>query len=95
MVFLIPLHPIAIGIYALHNIILNTGGHIGYEVIPRSFFHHPLLKYGLTVTHHEMHHSKVNCNYGIYFNIWDRIMHTNHRDYEKTYMKVKDKLSSK
>lgn len=91
VIFLLPLHPLAIGLFLLYNVILNTAGHIGYEIIPRSFFHHRILKYGLTITHHEMHHSKVNCNYGIYFNIWDRVMRTNHQDYEKTYMKVKDK----
>lgn len=95
VIFLLPMHPLAIGLFLLYNVILNTAGHIGYEVIPRSFFNHQILKYGLTVTHHEMHHSKVNCNYGIYFNIWDRIMKTNHQNYEKTFMKVKDKSSLK
>jgi Delta7-sterol 5-desaturase len=91
MIFLFPLHPIAIGVFALHNIILNTAGHIGFEVVPKSFFHHWLLKYGLTVTHHDMHHAKTNCNYGIYFNIWDRIMKTNHPEYEKTFYKQEEK----
>lgn len=95
VIFLLPLHPIAIGLFLLYNVILNTSGHIGYEIVPRSFFQHIILKYGLTVTHHEMHHSKVNCNYGIYFNIWDKIMKTNHKDYQKTYMKVKDKSTTR
>ncbi len=29
-----------------------------------------------------MHHEKPNGNYGIYFNWWDRLMGTNHVDYE-------------
>jgi sterol desaturase/sphingolipid hydroxylase (fatty acid hydroxylase superfamily) len=91
MIFLVPLHPYAIGIFLIYNVTINTAGHIGFEIVPRSWFHHTLLKHGLTVTHHEMHHSKVNCNYGIYFTFWDRIMGTTHRDYEKTYMNVKDK----
>lgn len=87
LIFLFPLHPVAVGIFAFYNIVLNTAGHIGFEIVPKSFFKHPLLKFGLTVTHHDMHHAKTNCNYGIYFNIWDRIMKTNHPDYEKTFFK--------
>lgn len=91
VIFLIPLHPYAVGFFVFHNIVLNTLGHAGYEVVPRSFFRNPILGIGLTVTHHDMHHSKVRCNYGIYFNIWDRIMGTNHPDYESTYLHIKDK----
>lgn len=91
MIFLLPLHPIALGVFVLYNVILNTAGHIGFEVVPKSFFNHRLLKYGLTVTHHDMHHAKTNCNYGIYFNIWDRIMKTNHDEYEKTFYKEDEK----
>ena len=91
LLFLLPMHPLSIGFFVLYNIVLNTGGHIGFEIIPKSFFHHRLLRYGLTVTHHDMHHSKINCNYGIYFNFWDRLMHTNHNDYEKTFLGVKEK----
>ncbi len=88
LIFIIPLHPVAIGILLTHNILLNTGGHTGFEVMPRCFFHHWFFKYSLTTTHHDMHHTKLNCNYGLYFNIWDRIMGTNHREYEKTFMEV-------
>ncbi len=95
MIFFVPLHPITIGIFLIYNVTINTAGHIGYELMPRSFFNHPILKYGLTVTHHDMHHSKVNCNYGIYFSFWDRIMHTNHADYESTFMQLKNKSSIK
>jgi sterol desaturase/sphingolipid hydroxylase (fatty acid hydroxylase superfamily) len=93
MLFLVPLHPIALGCFVLYNIILNTAGHIGFEIVPHSHFRHPLLKFSLTVTHHDMHHSKINCNYGIYFSIWDRIMGTNHKDYEKTFDQVHDQKS--
>lgn len=94
LLLLMPMHPIALGIFIMYNIILNTSGHLGFEIVPKSFFNHPLLKYGLTVTHHDMHHSKTNCNYGIYFNIWDRIMKTNHPNYEKTFYQQKENPAS-
>lgn len=35
-----------------------------------------------------MHHKYFNCNYGLYFNIWDRIMGTNHENYFDTFREV-------
>ena len=32
-----------------------------------------------------MHHRKNNCNFGLYFVIWDRILGTMHSDYEHDY----------
>jgi Delta7-sterol 5-desaturase len=90
-IFLVPLHPAAVLVFAVYNMVINTLGHTGYELIPRSYMKHPVLNLGLTVTHHEMHHLKVRYNYGIYFNIWDRIMGTNHPEYESTFHQVKDK----
>lgn len=91
---LIPLHPAAVIIFVAYNIVINTLGHIGYELIPRSFFRHPVFGFSTTVTHHEMHHQKVRCNYGIYTTIWDRIMGTNHPDYESTFLAVKEKTKT-
>lgn len=93
-IFLFPLHPFAVIIFALYNVAINTLGHTGTEFIPRSSFHQPIFKWGLTVTHHEMHHLRVQYNFGIYFNFWDRIMGTNHPEYEETFMQVRDKISS-
>jgi hypothetical protein len=39
-----------------------------------------------------VHHSKVHCNYGLYFNIWDRLMGTNHQEYEREYARVTEGL---
>lgn len=86
MIFIIPLHPVVFFIFATYNMILNTAGHIGFEIVPSFFIRHWFFKYGLTVTHHDMHHSKLNCNYGLYFIFWDKLMGTNHKDYEKNFL---------
>lgn len=93
--FLIPLHPAAVILFVVYNIVINTLGHVGHEIIPRSFHKNPLFRYSTTVTHHEMHHQKVRCNYGIYTTIWDRLMGTNHPDYESTYLAITDKTKGK
>ena len=38
-----------------------------------------------SVTHHAQHHEKFRANFGLYFNVWDRLMGTNHRDYEHRF----------
>lgn len=51
--------------------------------------HAPPLRYILnTPTNHVMHHEKMRGNYGLYFDIWDRLMGTNHREYENRFREV-------
>jgi sterol desaturase/sphingolipid hydroxylase (fatty acid hydroxylase superfamily) len=83
--FAIPHHPSAITIFSLYSLLLNVAGHLGYELFPKGFASHKLLKWHNTSTHHNMHHRLVKCNYGLYFNFWDRLMKTNHPHYEKTF----------
>ena len=92
LVFFIPLHPFALAFIIVYNMIMNLGGHFGFEFMPGKYQHTWLFKYGLTTTHHDMHHAKVNCNYGLYFNVWDRLMRTNHPEYEKTFMQVQEQI---
>jgi Delta7-sterol 5-desaturase len=90
IVFTIPYHGIAILIFSIYTLLLNVMGHLGYELFPKGFASHWLFKWHNTSTHHNMHHRLVKCNYGLYFNFWDRVMGTNHPDYEKSYDKVID-----
>jgi lathosterol oxidase len=81
----IPIHPLAAGIWLLYMTILNVGGHLGFELLPPGFVRHPVFRWHNTGTHHNMHHDHINCNYGLYFNIWDRLMGTNHPEYEDRF----------
>jgi lathosterol oxidase len=86
--FTIPYHRSALTIFSLYSLLLNVAGHLGYELFPKGFASHRLLKWHNTSTHHNMHHRLVKCNYGLYFNFWDRVMGTNHPHYEESYDKV-------
>jgi sterol desaturase/sphingolipid hydroxylase (fatty acid hydroxylase superfamily) len=88
IIVIIPTHIIAVSIWLLYSIILNVGGHLGYELFPKGFTKHKLLGLSNTSTHHNMHHSYFDCNYGIYFNFWDKLMNTNHENYHETFDKV-------
>lgn len=91
MVFLIPLHPFAILTWGLYQTGMNVLGHLGFELFPSGFTTGVLSKWHNTSTHHNMHHRLVNCNYGLYFNFWDRILGTNHARYTDEFEAVKSR----
>ena len=92
MVFLVPLHPLAILAWVLYQSGMNMLGHLGFELFPSGFVGGPITKWHNTATHHNMHHKHFNCNYGLYFNFWDRILGTNHERYEEEFEKIKTRV---
>ena len=92
MVFLIPIHPLAILVWVLYQSGMNVMGHLGFEMFPSGFVSGKVTKWHNTSTHHNMHHKFVNCNYGLYYNFWDRILGTNHARYEEEFEKVKTRV---
>ena len=86
--FVMPIHPIAFAIFMGWQILFNIVGHAGYEIYPRWLLDSWIGRILNTPTNHIMHHEKLRGNYGIYFNIWDRLMKTNHADYEKRFREV-------
>ncbi len=88
IIFLIPIHPIAILSFVLTSFAINVYGHLGFEVAPRWFRHTFLFEIFNTSVHHNMHHSKFVGNFGLYTRIWDRVMGTEYPDYVKEYDRV-------
>jgi len=86
--FTIPHHGSAITIFTLYQLFINLLGHLGYEFLPKGFTTHKVFKWHNTSTHHNMHHRFIKCNFGLYFNFWDRIMSTNHPKYEEIFESV-------
>ena len=85
ILFLIPMHPIALILFGLSSFMINVYGHLGYEIAPRWFRHSLLFEILNTSTHHNLHHAKFHGNYGLYFRVWDRLLGTEHPDYVKEY----------
>jgi sterol desaturase/sphingolipid hydroxylase (fatty acid hydroxylase superfamily) len=81
LLFTVPMHPAAFMLFMIWQIGFNVFGHCGYEIYPRWFLETWAGKLLNTPTHHALHHEKFRCNYGIYFNVWDRLLGTNHPDY--------------
>lgn len=95
VVFILPLHPVVLMIFAFAMTAMNVLGHIGYELFPKNFLQQPLGKLFNTTTHHDMHHHYNKYNYGLYFNFWDLIMRTNHKKYQETFEQTASKTISK
>lgn len=78
LVFLIPIHVVALGIVLSIMTIMGVSNHMGWEMFPRALVHGPLGGWLITATHHQRHHDRYNCNYGLYFRVWDRLCGTDH-----------------
>lgn len=90
IVFTIPHHISTVSIFALYSLLLNVAAHVGYEFLPKWFARHRIFKWHNTATHHNLHHRYFHTNFGLYLNFWDRIMKTNHPDYEEHFEKLAD-----
>lgn len=88
IVFLIPVHPLAVLLFTVSAFIINVYGHLGYEIVPKRFRKSPLFGFFNTSVHHNLHHAKFKGNYGLYFRVWDRLMGTEHTDYIKEFDRV-------
>ncbi len=87
-VCLMPLHPLAFATFLVWQMFFNVIGHTGYEYNRRGFMRTPLRLFVNTPTNHVMHHENMRGNFGLYFNFWDRLMRTNHPDYERRFVEV-------
>src|SRR5688572_21138987 len=85
---LVPIHPLAFGLFMVWQITFNVLGHAGYEFHPHWLMDTWLKRILNTPTNHVMHHEKLRGNYGLYFNVWDRMMGTNHAEYEDRFREV-------
>ncbi len=88
LVFTVPMHPLAFFAFMIWQIFFNVLGHTGYEYFPRWLMRTWLGSILNTPTNHVQHHEKMRGNYGLYFNVWDRLMGTNHPDYEARFHEV-------
>lgn len=68
----------------LHQMLL----HSGFELFPSGTASHPLGKWLVTPTYHQMHHELFGKNMGLYFNWWDRLLGTFSHEYERRFNAV-------
>jgi Delta7-sterol 5-desaturase len=88
--FLIPTYAPVLGVVQIWGLLENIKSHLGYEIYP-SWFNKSWLRFMTSSTHHNMHHSKFNGNYGIHFRVWDRLFGTEFTDYEANYDMIQER----
>jgi sterol desaturase/sphingolipid hydroxylase (fatty acid hydroxylase superfamily) len=86
--FAMPTHPLAFAAFMVCQTAFNVLGHCGYEIFPSWFLRSPAGYLLNSVTHHALHHEKFRANFGLYFNVWDRLLGTNHPDYERRFARA-------
>jgi Delta7-sterol 5-desaturase len=85
VIVLIPVHYSAIAILLLLMTISALINHAGVEIFPKRFRLHPLGKWLIGSTHHDLHHQEFNTNFGLYFTLWDRIMKTESKKFNNRF----------
>lgn len=76
LVFLIPIHVGALGAVLAIMTVMGVTNHMGWEIWPRALWQGPLGAWLITASHHQRHHERYGCNYGLYFRHWDRLFGT-------------------
>ena len=76
LVFVIPIHVAMLGAVLAIMTLMGVTNHMGWEMFPRGMVHGGVGKWLITASHHELHHQKYGCNYGLYFRHWDRLCGT-------------------
>ncbi len=84
----LPLHGTVILCFLIFMVIWNVNGHLGIELLPRGFARHPIGKWLVTSTYHNIHHRRFQGNFGLYFTFWDRLMGTHRSEYESEFERV-------
>jgi sterol desaturase/sphingolipid hydroxylase (fatty acid hydroxylase superfamily) len=50
--------------------------HTGFEVLPDRWLRGFVGRHLISAAHHNLHHQRYRCNYGLYFRFWDRLTGT-------------------
>lgn len=88
IVFVMPSHPMAVGLFLLIMMVYNVYGHLGYELYPKGFSKSTVGKWINTSVNHNQHHQFFVGNYGLYFLWWDRWMGTLRSDYDSAFEEI-------
>jgi len=76
LVFVLPLHVGVVLAVLLVMTLMGTTNHMGWELFPQKLVHGGLGEWWISATHHQLHHERYSCNYGLYFRFWDRLCGT-------------------
>ena len=76
LVFVLPIYVAGLLFVLTSMTIFGVINHLGYEIYPRFLVDRGAGRWFISVTHHNWHHRRFNCNYALYFRLWDIWMGT-------------------
>ena len=76
LVFVVPIHVAMLGVVLGIMTLMGVTNHMGWEMFPAGLVKGKAGNWLITASHHELHHQKYRCNYGLYFRHWDRLCGT-------------------
>ncbi len=88
IIFILPVHGLALLIFETISIAINVYGHLGYELYPANWSRHWFGRWINTSVAHNTHHATARHNYGLYFLFWDRLCGTIDPSYDERYAKA-------
>ena len=71
LVLLVPIHYGALLVVLTIMTVMGVTNHMGWEIFPRWLVHGQAGRWIITASHHQRHHEKYLCNFGLYFRFWD------------------------
>lgn len=76
LVFLVPVHIAVLGLVLTVMTVMGVTNHMGWEMFPRALVESRLGHWLITASHHHRHHEHYQCNFGLYFRVWDHLCGT-------------------
>ncbi len=76
LTFLIPIHVGALLVVLSVMTFFGVTNHMGWEIFPSRWVQGWFGRHMISASHHHLHHSNYQSNYGLYFRFWDRLCGT-------------------
>ncbi|WP_174296982.1 sterol desaturase family protein [Sphingomonas bacterium] len=76
LVLVIPIHVGALAIVLATMTVMGVTNHMGWEMFPPALWRGPIGGWLITASHHQRHHERYGCNFGLYFRWWDKMCGT-------------------
>lgn len=85
LILVLPMHFLVMIALLITMSVTAVINHAGVEVYPSDALRSPFFRWMVGATHHDQHHLKYRCNYGLYFTFWDVWMKTEDAGFEKRF----------
>jgi lathosterol oxidase len=89
LALLVPAHAFVFLAFLMFMTVLGVTNHLGFEIYPKGTAANWFGRWWIGAVHHQQHHERVSCNYGLYFTFWDQLLGTHREDYRAVFDAVK------